>query len=327
MGKAKLENYNIKPIDETWERFAGSDNRVIYPSDYMYNKNVSTACVLTNTDEGYGYIANITLKAEPIKNLNLMAAYTLTESKEISGMPGSDAKSAWSSLYTVDGSNYATVQRSRYVTPHRFIASAGYGLDWNKSLATHINLFYSCYSPSGYSYFYTNDMNGDGNPADLIYIPKDENDIIWAGSEEQKAKDAADFWAFVEQDSYLKNHKGEYAEAYSAYAPMVHRFDLRLTQDFKFKIGKTNHKIELSLDFMNIGNMLKSSWGVIKNMSACNNGAILKYAGQVAEGEDMGKPMFSLYRDKAGNAPTKTWEYNRATDQCWQLQLGARYTF
>ena len=58
-------------------------------------------------------------------------------------------------------------------------------------------------------------------------------------------------------------------------------------------------------------------------MSSCNNGAILKYEGQNAAGN----PTYSLYRDKAGNAPTKTWDYNRASSQCWQLQLGARYTF
>ena len=316
-----LDNYNIKPIDENWERFAGSDNRVIYPSDYTYysSKEISTACVLTNTSKGYGYTANITLNAQPMKELNLMLAYTRTESKEVSGMPGSDAKSAWSGLYTIDGPNYATVQRSQYVTPDRFIASVGYDLHET----THLNLFYSCYSPYGYSYYMTNDMNGDGIATDLIYIPKDENDIVWAGTPEQQAKDAADFWAFVNQDSYLKNHKGEYAEAYGARAPFVHRFDFRIAQDIKFRIGKTNHKLELSFDFMNIGNLFNSHWGVAKNMSACNSGAILTYAGQNAEG----KPTFSLYRDKSGNAPTKTWEYNRATSQCWQLQFGARYTF
>lgn len=313
-----LDNYNIKPSDG-WERFNGSDNRLIYPDDFTYHKNIQTACVLTNTHKGYGYIANITLKAQPIEELRLMAAYTRTESKEISGMPGSDAKSAWSGLYTINGPNFATVQRSMYVVPDRVIASVSY--DLHKT--THFNLFYTCYSPGGYSFIYANDMNGDGNPTDLMYIPKDANDIIFAGTPEQQAKDAADFWAFVEQDKYLSSHKGEYAEAYSATAPLVHRFDFRFTQDIKFKIGSTSHKIELSFDFMNIGNLFNSKWGVAKNMSACNNGAILKYAGQNKDGY----PTFNLNRDKAGNAPTKTWEYNRASSQCWQIQFGARYTF
>jgi hypothetical protein len=121
----------------------------------------------------------------------------------------------------------------------------------------------------------------------------------------------------------LKNHKGQYAEAYAARAPFVHRFDFRIAQDFNIRVGKTNHKLEISADFVNVGNLFNSSWGVTKNMSACNNGAILTYAGQ----NEAGNPTFTLYRDKKGNAPTKTWEYNRATGQCWQVQLGARYTF
>ena len=67
----KLDNWNIKS-DNNWDRFAGPDNRVIYPSDYKYYSNVATACVLTNTSKGYGYTANVTFNAEPIKNLPMM---------------------------------------------------------------------------------------------------------------------------------------------------------------------------------------------------------------------------------------------------------------
>ncbi len=313
----RLDNYNVKPIDETWERFTGSDNRVIYPSDFVYNNNINTACVLTNTSKGYGYTANITLNAQPTKDLSLMLAYTRTESKEVSGMPGSNATSAWNGLYTINGPNNPTVMRSQYVIPDRIIANIGYDLHET----THLNLFYTCYSPYGYSYYLTNDMNGDGISTDLIYIPKDENDIIFAG--DNAAQDAKDFWAFVNQDDYLSSHKGEYAEAYGARAPFVHRFDFRLAQDINFRIGKTKHKIQLSFDFMNIGNLFNSHWGVAKNMSACNEGKILNYEGKTAEG----RPTYSLYRDSDGNAPTKTWEYNGSSDQCWQLQFGARYTF
>ncbi len=317
----RLDNYNIRPVDETWERFEGSDNRVIYPADYKYNNNVNTACVLTNTSKGYGHITNVTLNAQPVKNLNLMLAYTHTESKEVSGMPGSDANSAWSGLYTIDGPNFATVQRSEYVIPDRIIASVGYDLNWNSFLTTHFNVFYSCYSPYGNSFYVANDMNGDGIATDLIYIPKCQDDIIFVG--ENAEKDKKDFWAFVNQDDYLSSHKGEYAEAYAARAPFVHRFDLRVAQDFKFRIGKTTHKLEVSVDLMNFGNLLNSNWGVVKNMSTCNNGAILNYAGK----NEAGSPTYTLYRDKEGNAPTKTWEYNRSIDQCWKLQFGARYTF
>lgn len=313
-----LENYNIKP-NTGWERFEGADDRLIYPKDYTYYSKVSNACVLTNTSKGYGWTGNITMNAEPVRNLLMMLAYTHTESKEVSGMPGSNASSAWSGLYTINGPNFADVQRSQYVVPDRIIASANYRIPYaNDHMATNFSLFYTGYSPSGNTYSYMNDMNGDGIQNDLMYIPKDETEIKF-----KNAEDAADFWAFVNQDSYLKNNKGKYAEAYAARAPWVHRFDLRIAQDFKVKAGKTTNVLQVSLDFMNIGNLLNSKWGVTKTNSISNNGRILKYESM----DDTNQPVFSLYRDKEGNAPSKTYTYNRNYNECWKFQVGVRYLF
>ena len=307
----RLINYNILDNTSAWERLAGADNRVIYPSNYTYGN--PAAYILSNTHKGYGWTANLTINATPIENLNIMAAYTHTVMKEVSGMPGSQASSAWTSLYTVNGPNFASVQNSQYVIPDRVIASVSY--TYNKE---HFSLFYSGYSPSGYSFAYNGDINGDGISNDLMYIPRNDSEINFVSE-----ADKNDFWAFVEQDSYLKNHKGEYAEAYSAYAPWVHQFDFRWAHDFVLKVGNTKHRLQFSADFENIGNMIHSSWGVPKNMVPANSGRILKYEGK----GDNNVPTFSLYRDKDGNAPTKTWDYNRAYNAAWRVQLGLKYYF
>ena len=220
-----MVNYNIKDADDSWERFSGADNRLIYPThqvtgadgkvttvrDYQYYQDLTSACVLTNTHKGHGYTFNVTVNASPIRNLDLMASYTRTESKEITGLPGNNANSTWQGLYTIDGPNFATVQRSQYVIPDRLIASVNYTAEHAKpGFDTHFNLFYTGYSPYGNSFLYTNDMNGDGIGNDLMYIPKDDSEINFTNEADRTA-----FWAFVEQDSYLKNHKGEYAEAYA----------------------------------------------------------------------------------------------------------------
>ena len=315
----KLENWNIKS-SEGWERFEGPDNRLIYPSDYKIYSNLNSADVLTNTSKGYGWTANITLNAEPIKNLPLMLAYTHTESKEVSGMPGSNANSAWQGLYTINGPNFADVQRSQYVTPDRIIASAAYKLPYNSNYAsTQVSLFYTGYSPNGTSFCYTNDMNGDGIQNDLMYIPKDDSEIIFT-----EEADRAAFWSFVEQDKYLRNNKGKYAEAYAGRAPWVHRFDFRVAQNFSVRAGKTVNTLQVSLDIMNVGNLLKSSWGVAKNSVNANNGRILKYEGI---DNDTNRPMYSMWKDKQGNAPTTTYAYNRYFGETWKLQVGVRYIF
>ena len=310
----KVINYNIKSPDETWQKFSGADNRWIYPSDYkLYDNITQDASVLANTSKGHGWILNFTATAEPVKNLYLMAAYTHTVMKEVSGMPGSDPYSTWTGNITVNGANFNAVQNSEFVVPDRIIASASYTYHND-----HFTLFYTGYRPQGYSFAYTNDMNGDGIKNDLMYIPKDDSEIHFTNEADRQA-----FWNFVNQDSYLKNHKGEYAEAYSAYAPFVHRFDFRWAHDFNLKIGKTMNKLQLSVDFMNIGNLFNSKWGVEKNMSSCNNGRILQYDGRDANNV----PYFSLMKDGEGNPFTHTWEFNRNYDQCWQLQIGVKYFF
>ncbi|MEO9570599.1 MAG: TonB-dependent receptor [Polaribacter sp.] len=316
-----LKNYNLMQPDATWERFSGSDNRYIYPDESDITYTSKDAYVLSNTSEGWGAIGNITIKAQPVQDLNLMAAYTYTESKEISGMPGSNAYSAYSGLDAVNGPHLPELQRSQYVVPNKAIASASYKLPWSNDLlksATLINLFYSGYSPNGYSYVYENDMNGDGVSTDLIYIPKGRGDINFVSTADEDA-----FFNFMEQDDYLSSHKGEYAEANAARSPWVHSFDLRLTREYYINAGESKNTLQFTLDFINVGNMLNSKWGVEKNNSISNYSEILKY-----EGVDAGNtPTFSFVQDNSGDYLDQSYDYDYYFGNAWKLQVGVKYSF
>ena len=309
-----LDNWNQTNPDETWERLKGADNRWVYPSnkaDWNYNTKYSNVCVLTNNHRGYGWTANLTLNAEPIKDLHVMAAYTHTVNKEVTGMPGSNASSAWSYLHTVNGPNVIEVRNSSYVTPDRIIANVSY-----KYGKDHYSLFYSAYSPSGYSYVYSNDINGDGLAYDLMYIPRDDSEIKFASEDDRIA-----FWNFVEQDDYLKNHKGEYAEAYGARAPWVHTVDFKWAHDFDLKLGNTSHKLQLIANIENIGNLFNSKWGVAKQIPGTSN--YLAKLLSMSKKEN-GVPVFRMNSDFTGK---NTWDYNHSYGQCWRLQIGVKYFF
>ena len=73
---------------------------------------------------------------------------------------------------------------------------------------------------------------------------------------------------------------------------------------------------------MNIGNMCSSRWGVEKNMLGSFSGQFLK-----VDKVENGVPYFSMRRDADGKAPTATYDYNHAYDQCWKLQVGLKYYF
>ena len=318
----RLVNWNIDESKLT-TRFAGPDNRIKYDGAFNYGKN--NAYVLTNSREGWGYTFNFTVKAEPVRNLKLMASYTHTESKEISGMPGSAASSAYQGLYSVSGPNFATLQRSQYVTPDKISANLSYYIDLIGGLQ--LDLYYTAYSPCGNSFTYSNDMNGDGLSYDLIYIPANKDEVAFVSDADRDA-----FWKFVEQDRYLSTHKGQYAEANAARAPFVHRFDLRIAKDIKFHIGSTSHTFQISASIDNIGNMLNSRWGVRQLAYSQSSGdsypssssiSPLKYEGVNASGV----PQFSF--NKVNDVyPTQTYtNFFKHTDECWQILLGLKYFF
>ncbi len=312
-----LENYNLAPPDNTWETFSGSDDRYIYPVDSILEYTSRNAYILSNSSEGWGAIGNIIITAEPVKNLNIMAAYTQTESKEVSGMPGSAAYSAYNGAIQVNGPHIPWVQRSQYVDPSKAIASVSYTIPYlDDHMSTSFNLFYTGVSYWYNSFMYTNDMNGDGYGNDLIYIPSEKGDIQFVSAADEDA-----FFAFMDQDKYLSKHKGEYAEAYAARSPWVHRFDLRLTQNFNINTGDMKHTLQLSLDFINFGNLINSEWGIGKYDP--NDGRILTYEGVDANNI----PSFSMATDDDGNYLKETYTTDYDYYDCWHILIGARYIF
>ena len=297
-------------------RFNGIDNRPIYPAGFRTN---TKAFVLENTSKGYGWSANLMATAKPADWVSLMASYTHTVSKEITGMPGSAAESAFTYVPTTEGPNNIKLHNSQYVTPDRFIASA----TLHDRSGNHYSLIYETWRGGyNYSYMTTNDMNGDGYAYDAIYVPTDAQ--VEAGEFRFKSADDRDrFMSFVHNDSYLKNHQGKYAEAYSVYSPWVHRIDLGYKHDFNFRAGSTKHTIQLSFDMKNVLNFFNSSWGVSKylNPEIGSEARILKYEGVDAQGY----PLFST--PAAINGDTKTWAPNHAIGQCWSVAIGVKYIF
>ncbi len=297
-------------------RFNGVDNRPIYPEGFRTN---TSAFVLENTHKGYGWTANVTVNAQPWEWLSVMAAYTHTVSKELTGMPGSAAESAFTYVPTYEGPNNIKLHNSQYVTPDRFVAS----ITAHDKGHNHYSIIYETWRGGyNYSFMTTNDMNGDGYNYDAIYIPTDAQ--VASGefrfvSEDDKTR----FMDYVHANGYLSSHQGEYAEAYSVYSPWVHRVDLSYKHDFDFNIAKTKHTIQLSLDIKNFLNIFNSNWGVMKylNPEIGSDARILKYEGVDADG------YATFSTPTAINGNTVTFVPYHSVDQCWYASIGIKYIF
>ncbi len=319
-----LRDWSVKSADG-FARFNGADNRPVfqdYKQTYVNEKgkvaNMPAAYVLENTNRGYGYSATVTMNMRPIESVAIMAAYTHTASKEITGMPGSNASSVLNYIGTVYGPNDPGLHNSQYVTPDRFVAS----LTHNDKSGNHYSFIYETWrGGSNYTYMTSNDMNGDGYNYDLIYIPTDEQ-VEKGEFRFVSDSDAQRFMDFVHADKYLSKNQGKYAEAYSVYSPWVHRLDFSYKHDFKVKAGNTTNVLQLSLDIKNILNIFNSNWGVSKYMNpALGEGRILKYEGVDKEG------YATFSTPSAVNGNVQMWNPSVSLGQCWYASIGIKYMF
>lgn len=239
---------------------------------------------LYNTNKGY--TVNLSLKAEKHFNfgLDLMASYTWTRSRSVNNGGFSVAESNWRYNYTYRNSNDPELGNSAYNVPHRIQASAYYHIQYGaqKQWQTTVGLIYQAKSGSPYTLYYYGDVNGDGATGnDLFYIPTDAQidkmhfescdyqsnvltntvfgDNHGSTLTEDMQRQLMKYW--VGNDSYMKNHRGQYYKRYADNLAFEHHFDVHLAQKFSFKVDGQINSLELSLDIINLGNLLNKDWG------------------------------------------------------------------
>lgn len=275
--------------------------------------------VIDNTDEGYSLTLTAQLRKSFANGLQTMLAYTFLDARN--NLKSTEIASVlWQSQPVQGDPNQPQLSYSEFGNRHRIIASANYRHEWSRSMATSLGMFFELaqgnrYTYNGgnrYSFIYSGDVNGDGYGGnDLIYIPKDANDINLADAGDWAALDA-----FIEQDDYLSEHRGEIAERSASSNPWFSNIDLRILQDYSLDVGGRDHTIQLSLDVLNVASLLSSNLGVrqVADPAAL---APLKLTGWDADGE----PIFDF------TGPKNTFIDDPGQLSRWQIQLGLRYYF
>jgi hypothetical protein len=321
--------------------FQGVDKRQrFFSASRRVNKDISNAMVLTNTQEGYTYSLTAQLAREFKNGFYGFLAYTYSGAKDLTANPGSAAASAWSSNPSSVNQNTPGLSYSQFTVPHRVVGCLSYQIEYAKHLKTTVSLFYQGSSQGRLDYIYSNDMNGDGNAADLMYIPKDATEIIFADIKNSSgvviataAEQNDAFWKYVDQDKYLSANKGKYADRYGVIMPWLGRWDVKILQDvyaYFDKNHKTRHTLQISLDLLNIGNLFNSKWGVYQKQTLGSYDiTLLKYNNTTSGGVPTYQ-MNYLSIDKASGKPvfpTSTYTPLMSTTSTWGAQIGIRYMF
>lgn len=325
-------------LPSTGTALAGSDKRLRYSATKIYsgaggetaaNPNITDAILMRNTSKGYTY--NITLQLQRnVNNLYTMIAYSYGDSRSVND-GGSIAQSIWRDRQVAGDPNANVMSYSNFYQPHRVVAAAYYRKEYAKYFATSIGFTFEGANGGTASYVYSGDLNNDGLTSnDLIYVPRDQNDIVLETVNASDTRSTAVIWgqlnAYINQDPYLSHRRGQYAERNALLLPFYKRLDLNFTQDFYVNVKDKRNTIRFTMDIFNFGNLLNRNWGIFQTT---NRAALLNFKRVETTGPNAGKPVFSFpYLDAANQIPlTTTFQNSTAQGSRWQVQMGLRYIF
>lgn len=333
------------------------DNRLIYPSSNNSKfinplksgipdptgTSAFNPVVLDNGSKGYYWSLTTKLDKQFDKGFFASIAYTYSNAKNLYDGNGDQLINTWSLRPVVnDPNSYNDLSYANYVVPSRFIASVSYRKEYLKYFASSLSVFFEGSIYGRYSYTYgaagtgtTGDLNRDGQTNDLIYVPRDASEITFtdktygsgASATLYTAQQQSDmFFAYIEQDDYLRSRKGQYAERNGAKMPWRNQLDLRFTQDVYINVKGKKNTIQFTLDIFNFGNLLNKDWGVYK---VTNASALLVATSASVNALTPGgaaTPVFTLAEDR-GKPVTETYRDNNSTASTYYMQFGLRYIF
>ena len=309
------------------------DDRPIFNRRDEVDDTYGRIILATNTSKGYSYNVSATV-TKPFENgFSGSLSYSFGDAYSIYDGTSSQNSSQWRGIFSVDGRNsFNEAWRSDFAQGSRVLANVSYRKEYGGLFGSQITLFYEGRSGSPFSYIYgggQNITNEDSRNRALVYIPRDESEIILVDTDDLTA---AQQWealdAYIENDDYLSENRGSYAVRNSNRLPFENVIDLKFLQDFYLEManGKRN-TLQFSFDIFNFTNFLSSSWG--KRYRQQGFGVeLLEFEGFADGTTNVPTYSFSPFNDIEPNEQ----QYGNFDDAGlisarWRMQLGLRYIF
>ncbi len=306
--------------------YQGADNRPFYDRRAEIDDTYGRIILASNTGGGNATNATFTLRKPYENGFAGSVSYVYGESNKIFDGTSSQNSSQWRGIQTVNGKNSnLPVTRSDFALGNRITANASYEFKWSDKVKTTVALFYEGVQSGPYSFTYREGrdlLNDDSRDNALIYIPASADEIVFSGDATEQAAKWQLLDTFIENDDYLSENRGRYAERNASRGPWSHVVDFKLLQDFSFKVGEKTHTLQFSADVFNFTNLLNKDWGKRKfirsNVSPLTT---------VSTGDT---PVFDINSgviNADGSANLEELDDFGLQSSRWQAQLGVRYIF
>ncbi|MEZ4940359.1 MAG: carboxypeptidase regulatory-like domain-containing protein [Saprospiraceae bacterium] len=313
-----VRNYGLKLPSGNLQ---GVDNRPVYISDsdrVLVFGAPTNAYVFTNVSEGYSFNTTLQITKNWEDGSMLQIGYNFMDARDAASIDAEISSDAYDrNPGNISHTNDPELAPSLYGNKHRFVGAGSKRFRYG-SFGTTISIFSEFVKGGRYSYTYSGDINGDGSGLnDLIYIPTNGeiDGMQFSGDAAAQSAQRAGLKEYIRKDDYLSTRRGQYAEKYGALSPWYSRWDMRILQDYYLP---NNNVVQLSLDILNVGNLLNSDWGIRQFATATG------LAQPIAVSVDPNTlvPTYTFDTDQ-----TSTFFNDFGLASRWQMQLGLRYIF
>ena len=309
--------------------FAGPDGRPRWVGGNRIHSFVQNAVVLKNQDVGRSW--NLAFSGS--KNFRggfVRSAYSYGEAKNTVD-PGSIAFGSWNNNQHPGNPNDPGLGYAAGSPGHRFFIAGSYTKEYFGFGGTTLSVFWEARTIGNASYVFSGDLNGDGGTFnDLIYVARDQSEMNFQaftqGSRTFTAAEQAAAWdAYIEQDDYLRERRGEYAQRGAVFLPFVKRLDFSIAQDLFTSLKGRRHEFQFRVDMLNFGNLLNENWGVSQRL--INNAPLI--VPSTAQGGPVDAQGRAQYRLRVVNNELLTRSYEQTADlnDVWRIQFSLRYLF
>lgn len=230
--------------------------------------------LIRNTPDRTGFAYNFTASIDKAfsNNWSFNATYGYGQSFVNNEGTSSVNASNWINIEKVGNRNQVVRSQSDFSVGHRVQGYVSKKFNYAKDrLATSVTLFYIGQSGSPISYTISGNgfVNDGATNNDLLYVPANRtelsqmvflsntnNGVIYSPAQQQEL-----FWQFIQGNKYLRSRMGQFTERNGSRTPFTHQLDLKIQQDFNFKVKGRQRTFQVALDMFNFTNFLNPEWG------------------------------------------------------------------
>jgi len=319
-------------------RFSGVDDRPRWTTSNRIHGNVDNAVVLKNQNIGRNWNIAGSLERPFGDGYFGKVAYSYGEAKNTID-PGSIAFGSWNNNPHAGDPNNPGLSFSANSPGHRVFGVLSARREWFRFGGTSGSVFIEGRTAGNASYTFAGDINGDGGTSnDLIYIPANVAEMNFQtycqrptnqtagacpegvqGTTFTRDQQEAAWEAFIQQDRYLRENRGGYAERNAVFLPLTWRADVSLAQQVFTDIAGRRNSLEIRADVLNFTNLLNSDWG--------QGHAFVTTQPLLAAGADANGAAQYRLRNVGNQLITESFRRTSGLGDVWRLQLGLRYSF